>query len=87
MVSIPKVFISVIFDYFSVNHFMKPFKTRSKPMLKNIVVNWYGEIILKILKEKPIKFIRIKAHLGVPIMYTWGTIFLKNKQKLFQKDF
>jgi len=56
-------------------------------MLKNIVVNWYGEIILKILKEKPIKFIRIKAHLGVPIMYTWGTIFLKNKQKLFQKDF
>jgi hypothetical protein len=48
---------------------MKPFKTRSKPMLKNIVANWYGEIGLKILKEKPIKSIRIKAHLSVPTMY------------------
>jgi hypothetical protein len=32
---------------------MKPFKTRSKPMLKNIAASWYGEIDLKILKEKP----------------------------------
>jgi hypothetical protein len=31
---------------------MKPFKTRSKPILKNIVVQKYGEINLKILKEK-----------------------------------
>jgi hypothetical protein len=30
-------------------------------MLKNIVVNWYGEITLKLLKEKLIKFIRIKT--------------------------
>jgi hypothetical protein len=67
---------------------MKPFKTRSKPMLKNIVVNWYGEIILKILREKFIKSIRIKAHLSVPIMYPWGTNFLKNKKKKsFQKNF
>jgi hypothetical protein len=64
---------------------MKPFKTRSKPMLKNIVVNWYGEIILKILKEKLIKSIRIKVHLTVPIMYPWGTIFLKNKKKIISK--
>ncbi len=42
-------------------------------MLKNIVVSWYGEITLKMLKEKPIKSIRIKAHLGIPIMYPWGT--------------
>jgi hypothetical protein len=47
-------------------------------MLKNMVVNWYGEITLKILKEKPIKSIRIKAHLSIPIMYPWGT---KLKQK------
>jgi hypothetical protein len=38
---------------------MKPLKTRSKLMLKNAVVSWYGEITLKILKEKPIKSIRI----------------------------
>jgi hypothetical protein len=30
----------------------------SKPILKNVVVNWYGEIMLKILKEKPIKSIK-----------------------------
>jgi len=66
---------------------MKPFKTRSKPMLKNIIVNWYSEITLKILKEKLIKSIRIKAHLNVPIMYPWGTKFLKKKKKSFQKNF
>jgi hypothetical protein len=62
---------------------MKPFKTRSKHMLKNIVASWYGEISLKILKEKP-----IKAHSSVPTMYPWGTNFLKKKEKnSFQKDF
>jgi hypothetical protein len=40
---------------------------------------------LKILKEKPIKSIRIKAHLSVPIMYPWGTNFLKNKKKFISK--
>jgi hypothetical protein len=59
---------------------MKPFKTRSKPMLKNIAITWCGEITLKILKEKPIKSIRIKAHLSVPTMYPWGTIILRNKK-------
>jgi len=44
---------------------MKPFKTRSKLVLKNVVVRWYGEITLKILKEKPIKSIRIKSHLNI----------------------
>jgi len=56
-------------------------------MLKHIVVSWYGEITFKILKEKPIKSIRIKAHLSVPIMYPWGTKILRNKKKSFQKDF
>jgi hypothetical protein len=60
---------------------MKPFKTTSKPMLKNIVISSYGEIDLKILKEKPIKSIRIKAHLSVSTMYPWGTNFLRNKKK------
>jgi len=64
---------------------MKPFNTRSKPMLKNIVTSWYGEINLKILEEKSI---RIKAHLSVPTMYPWGTIFLRKKEKIsFQTDF
>ncbi len=40
-------------------------------MLKYIVVNWYGEITLKILKEKLIKSIRIKTHIGIPFMYPW----------------
>jgi hypothetical protein len=31
---------------------MKPLKTRSKPILKNVDVNWYGKIHLKILKKK-----------------------------------
>jgi hypothetical protein len=54
-------------------------------MLKNIVVSWYGEINLKILKEKPIKSIRIKARLSVPIMYPWGTKILRNKKKIISK--
>jgi hypothetical protein len=67
---------------------MKPFKTRSKPMLKNIVANWNGEISLKILKKEPIKSIIIKAHLSVPTMYPWGTKFLRKKEKnSFQKNF
>lgn len=34
---------------------MKPLKTktRSKLILKKIVVTWYGEIILEILQENP----------------------------------
>jgi hypothetical protein len=56
-------------------------------MLKNIVFNWCGEIILKILKEKIIKFIRIKTHLGIPIMYTWDTKILRNKKKFISNFF
>jgi hypothetical protein len=66
---------------------MKPFKTSSKPILKNVIINWYGEITLKILKQKPIKFIRIKTHLNISIMYTWNAKKLRNKKKSFQKDF
>jgi len=54
-------------------------------MLKNIVICSYGEIILKIIKEKPIKSIRIKVHLSIPIMYPWGTKFLRNKKKIISK--
>jgi hypothetical protein len=56
---------------------MKPLITRSKWILKNVAISWYGEITLKILKEKPIKSIRIKAYLDIPIMYPWGTKLLK----------
>jgi hypothetical protein len=34
---------------------MKRFKTRSKPILKNVVVSKYDKITLKLLKEKPNK--------------------------------
>jgi hypothetical protein len=65
---------------------MKPFKIRSKPILKKVVISRYGEIILKILKEKPIKSIRIKAHLNISIMYPLGIKKLTNKkQKLISK--
>jgi len=57
---------------------MKPFKIRSKPILKKVVISWYGEIILKILKEKPIKSIRIKAHLNISIMHPLGIKILTN---------
>jgi hypothetical protein len=65
---------------------MKPFKTRSKLILKNVVVSWYGEIISKILKEKLIKSIRIKSHLDISIMHPLGIKFLTNKKNSFQKD-
>jgi hypothetical protein len=66
---------------------MKPFKTKPKPLLKNVSVSWYSEIIFKILKEKPIKCIRIKVHLDISIMYLLGIKFLTNEKKSFQKDF
>jgi hypothetical protein len=66
---------------------MKPFKTKPKPLLKNVNFSWYIEIILKILKEKPTKSMRIKAHLDVSIMYPLGINVLTNKNKSFQKDF
>jgi hypothetical protein len=65
---------------------MKPFKTSSKPILKNVIVSWYGEITLKIFYKKPIKLIKIKTHLDISIMYTWGAKKLR-KKKSFQKDF
>jgi len=43
---------------------MKPFKTRSQLIL-NFFVNWYDEITLEILKEKPITSIKIKPHLDI----------------------
>jgi hypothetical protein len=67
---------------------MKPFEIRSKLILKNVVINWYGEITLKILKKNFIKSIRIKAHLNISITYPLGTKQLtKKKKKSFQKDF
>jgi hypothetical protein len=66
---------------------MKPFKTRSKPILKNIVVSKYIKIILKILKEKPIKSIRIKSHLDISITYPWSTKHLRKKKSFQFKTF
>jgi len=37
----------------------------------------YDKIILKFLKEKPIKSIRIKTHLDISIMYPWGTKYFR----------
>ncbi len=67
---------------------MKPLKTRSKPILKNVIISSNGEITLKILKKKPIKSIRIKFHLDISIMYPLGTKKLRNKKKNhFKKTF
>jgi hypothetical protein len=55
--------------------------------LKNVAISSYGEITLKILKEKFIKSIKIKAHLDFSIMYPWGTKNLRKKIKSFQKDY
>jgi hypothetical protein len=57
-----------------------------KPILKNVVDNWYGEITLKILKEKPINSITIKPHLHFSIMYPLGIeIFINTKEIHFKK--
>ncbi len=66
---------------------MKSVKTKSKPILKNVAISWYGKIILKILKEKPIKSIKIKSHLDISIMYPWGKKNVRNKKNSIQKDF
>jgi hypothetical protein len=66
---------------------MKLLRTKSKPILKNVVIKWYGEIIFKILKEKPINSMRIKAHLDISITYPLGIEILTNTKKSFQKDF
>jgi hypothetical protein len=50
--------------------------------LKNVVVSLYGEITLKILKGKPINFIRMKAHLDISIMYPLGINKLKETKKI-----
>jgi hypothetical protein len=66
---------------------MKPLKTKSNPVSKNVNVSWYGEITLKILKRKPIKSIRIKSYLDISIMCPLDTKNLINKKKSFEKDF
>jgi hypothetical protein len=58
-----------------------------KPILKNVVVCWYGELTLEILKENLIKSIRIKAQLDISIMYPLGIEILINTKKIFQKNF
>jgi hypothetical protein len=64
---------------------MKPLKTKSKPISKNVNVSRYGEITLKILKRKLIKSIRIKAYLDISNIYPWGTKKLTNKKKIISK--
>jgi hypothetical protein len=56
-----------------------------KPHVKNVVVSWYGEITLEILKKKPIKSIRIKAYLDISIIYPLGIEVLTNTKKIISK--
>jgi hypothetical protein len=65
---------------------VKPLKTRSKLILKN-VVSWYCEITLEILKEKPIKSLGIKTHSNISIMYPLGIKNLTNKKNHFKRTF
>jgi hypothetical protein len=68
---------------------MKPFKSKSKPILKNIVVvSWYSEITLNVLKEKSIKSIKIIAHFDIQLcIHTLGIKILTTEKKSFRKDF
>jgi hypothetical protein len=59
---------------------MKLLKTRSNPILKNVDVNWYGKIHLKILKKKTHKVHKNKTHLNISIMYLLGTKNLINEK-------
>jgi hypothetical protein len=54
--------------------------------LKNVVVNWYGEISLEILNKKPIKPIRNKSPFKY-FNYALGIEILKTQKNSFQKDF
>jgi hypothetical protein len=54
--------------------------------LENVVVCWYGELTLEILKKIPIKSISIKAHLNISIMYPLGIEILINiKENHFKR--
>jgi hypothetical protein len=66
---------------------MKPLKTKSKPILKNVVINWCGEINFKILKKKLINSMKIKVHLDISITYPIGHRNFDKHKKSFQKDF
>jgi len=72
---------------------MKPFKTNSNPILKNVVGSWYGEITLKILFKKPHKVHKNKSPIQEfeIIMNNYVHMeckkFKKQKKKSFQKDF
>jgi hypothetical protein len=66
---------------------MKPFKTRSELIFKNVVCRC-GEITLKIFKKKPIKSIKIKSHLDISITYPLGIKSLINQKKIqFKRTF
>jgi hypothetical protein len=54
--------------------------------LKNVVI-WYGEITLEILKETPMKSIKVKAHYNISIMYPLSIIFLANTKNLISNVF
>jgi hypothetical protein len=58
-----------------------------KTHIKNVVVSWYGDITWEILKENPIKSIRIKTYLDISIIYPLGIEILINTINSFQKDF
>jgi hypothetical protein len=46
---------------------------------------WFGELTLEILKENPIKSMKIKTHLNISIMYPLGLNVLINEKKISSK--
>jgi hypothetical protein len=65
---------------------MKAFKTRSKFVLKNVVVRWYGEITLKVLKGKTHKFHKNKNPFTCFNYVPIGHKKIDKPKKLIQKD-
>ncbi len=67
---------------------MKPFKTSSKPILKNVIVSWYGEITLKILKKKTHKVHKNKSSFRyLNYVHMGRKKFKKQKTIHFKKTF
>jgi hypothetical protein len=68
---------------------MKPLKTRSKPILKKIVVTWYGEITFEILQKKTHEIhknkILFKYFNYVPIEHKkFDSLFFYNSKELLK---
>ncbi len=86
MVSIPKVFISVIFDYFSFNHLWNLLKLGQNPCWKILLLVSMVKSIWN-FKRKTHKFHKNKSPFKYSNYVPMGHKNFEEKKKSFQKDF